>query len=361
MQQNFQPNIQSNIPNNNIPSPSTGVPPQWALDIFSRLDGISRRLEKLDSIQSSISAIQREVKTLSSRVGEVEKSQEFLSKTVEENKQKTEGNSCVMSRLKLELEESIKLNAQMKEEILDLQCRSMRDNLLFYNIKEAQNKETEDCVRIIQDICSSELEIMEDVSIERAHRIGKRESGKIRPIVVKFTRFPQRELVRKSAYKLKNTDLSISEQFPREIQDRRKQLLPVLKQAKANNRKTVFVKDKLFIDGRLYRQDQGTTPLPNRKGSQSRWGGPENENTLKIIGWNINGGFENKWGQLKHYLCTYDIICLSECWIRKDFSVDVEGYKTHIFHRDSRSVQGGGTIILIKDIYDKYVSVIDSL
>lgn len=175
-----------------------------------------------------------------------------------------------MSRLKLELEESIKLNAQMKEEILDLQCRSMRDNLLFYNIKEAQNKETEDCVRIIQDICSSELEIMEDVSIERAHRIGKRESGKIRPIVVKFTRFPQRELVRKSAYKLKNTDLSISEQFPREIQDRRKQLLPVLKQAKANNRKTVFVKDKLFIDGRLYRQDQGTTPLPNRKGSQSR-------------------------------------------------------------------------------------------
>lgn len=39
-----------------------------------------------------------------------------------------------MSRLKLELEESIKLNTQMKEEILDLQCRSMRDNLLFFTI-----------------------------------------------------------------------------------------------------------------------------------------------------------------------------------------------------------------------------------
>lgn len=38
----------------------------------------------------------------------------------------------------------------MKEEILDLQCRSMRDNLLFYNIKEAQNKEIEDCLRIIK-------------------------------------------------------------------------------------------------------------------------------------------------------------------------------------------------------------------
>lgn len=90
---------------------------------------------------------------------------------------------------------------------------------------------------------------MEDVSIERAHRIGKRESGKIRPIVVKFTRFPQRELVRKSAFKLKNTDLSISEQFPREIQDRRKQLLPVLKQAKANNRKTVLLKISFSLMG----------------------------------------------------------------------------------------------------------------
>lgn len=70
---------------------------------------------------------------------------------------------------------------------------------------------------------------------------------------------------------------------------------------------------------------------------------------------------KTKWGQLKHYLCTYDIICLSECWIRKDFSIDVEGYKTYIFHRDSRSIQGGGTIILIKDIYDKYVFIIDSL
>lgn len=35
-------------------------------------------------------------------------------------------------------------NIQMEEEILDEQCRSKKDNLLFY-IKEAQNKTMEDC------------------------------------------------------------------------------------------------------------------------------------------------------------------------------------------------------------------------
>lgn len=34
MQQKFQPNIQSNIPNNDIPSQSTGVPPQLVIDMF---------------------------------------------------------------------------------------------------------------------------------------------------------------------------------------------------------------------------------------------------------------------------------------------------------------------------------------
>lgn len=55
------------------------------------------------------------------------------------------------------------------------------------------------------------------------------------------------------------------------------------------------------------------------------------------------------------------LYAMSECWIPKDFSVDMEGCKTYtcIFHRGSRSVQGGGNIILIKDEYDKYVHIID--
>ncbi|XP_062616738.1 uncharacterized protein LOC134278435 [Saccostrea cucullata] len=254
-QMHVQPNFQSNI-QSNIPVTSSGVPPQWAMEIFSRLDGISRRLEKLDSIESSLITMQNQVKSLTSRVSEVEKSQEFITKTVDDSDKNTRKALSEINNLKIALDDSMYANSLMKEEILDLQCRSMRDNLLFYNIKEPSGDETEDCVSIIQDICSSVLEIEGKVDIERAHRIGRKVTGKIRPVVVKFTRFPQKELVRKNAFKLKESELSISEQFPKEIQERRKKLLPVLKKAKDDKKKASLVKDKLYIEGKLYRQDQ---------------------------------------------------------------------------------------------------------
>lgn len=92
----------------------------------------------------------------------------------------------------------------------------------------------------------------DDVLIERAHRIGRPNDNRPRPIVAKFSRFPQREVVRKSAFKLKGANISIGEQFPKIIQERRKKLLPVMKEAKDRQQKAVLIKDKLFIDGKPY-------------------------------------------------------------------------------------------------------------
>lgn len=57
----------------------------------------------------------------------------------------------------------------------------------------------------------------------------------------------------------------------------------------------------------------------------------------------------------------YDIICLSECWIDKEFTMDDPDYKAYIFPRKSKSTQGGGSIILIKTEYTPYISVVESL
>jgi superfamily II DNA/RNA helicase len=60
--------------------------------------------------------------------------------------------------------------------------------------------------------------------IERAHRIGRNRRGNPKPIVVKFLRYPDKELVKRSASKLKGTSIGIVEQFPKEIADTRKSL-----------------------------------------------------------------------------------------------------------------------------------------
>ena len=97
------------------------------------------------------------------------------------------------------------------------------------------------------------LEGANQIKIERAHRMGKKtDAHKPRPIVVKFLRFQDKEFIRKSAHVLKGSRIGISEQFPKEIAEKRKTLYPVMKKAKSDGQKTILFKDKLFINGQMY-------------------------------------------------------------------------------------------------------------
>ena len=46
----------------------------------------------------------------------------------------------------------------------------------------------------------------------------------------------------------------------------------------------------------------------------------------KYLSWNINGGFEEnmKDVKFKNYICTYDIVFFSECWINTSNTCDIE-------------------------------------
>jgi len=69
-----------------------------------------------------------------------------------------------------------------------------------------------------------------------------------KPIVCRFKNFKDREVVRKAARELKGTRYGVSEQFPKEINDRRKLLWPYFQEARRQNKKTYFKRDRLYID-----------------------------------------------------------------------------------------------------------------
>ena len=56
----------------------------------------------------------------------------------------------------------------------------------------------------------------------------------------------------KAATRLRGTHFSIREQFPREIEEKRKQLYPILKDARNKGQQARLVRDKLLINNRLY-------------------------------------------------------------------------------------------------------------
>jgi len=154
----------------------------------------------------------------------------------------------------------------LKDKHTDLQARSMRDNLIFSGIPENKDEDTEEELR---KFIAEDMQIEQDMAFHRVHRMGNQVQGKNRPIIAKFVLHKDRELVRKNAPKtLKNTNYGVNEQFPREINERRKLLYPHYKAAKRQGKKAVMNADKLYIEGSLFtpeHEDGRNTQLLQRE------------------------------------------------------------------------------------------------
>ena len=112
---------------------------------------------------------------------------------------------------------------------------------------------------ILRNFMDKELRVkdVEDISIERAHRVGKpRSDGKPRPIIAKFSFFKDKSYILSKAPNLAGTNFGVSSDFPKEVVDIRKSLLPHLRAARKRGCTAKLVYDKLYIDGQLFRGSQ---------------------------------------------------------------------------------------------------------
>ena len=176
--------------------------------------------------------------------------------------------------------------SKAKNTISDLQCRSMRDNLIFTGIEEPEYNpdESEDTEKSLCDFLRTEMKIFDQLQFHRVHRLGKYErlDDAPRPIIAKFERYKEREYVRSMAPKiLTGKPFGGREQFPKVVEDRRKLLFPEMKRARANkNNKVRLVRDRLFINNFEYVPPEKPAGQQNeirsdyqsrRNGTNPRW------------------------------------------------------------------------------------------
>jgi hypothetical protein len=159
--------------------------------------------------------------------------------------------------------------------ILDLQCRSMQYNLLFFGIAETElnHDEYEDTEAVLKTFLQEDMQIDIDVELQNVHRLGKRKKDQInpRPIIAKFKNNKERDLVKYSAPEtLQGTRYGIKEQFPREIEDRRKPLYKEMKAAKERGSEVKLVRDKLYIDNELFVTNEVETDSSTIRKSNSQ-------------------------------------------------------------------------------------------
>lgn len=233
--------------------------PDIAATIMQRLDSMDKKLSQLDTIQESITKVTKRLNTMDSKINkmesqihDLEKSKEFDGGFLDEiTKKQTEIDNLLKRMQNIEKENEEK-QATLKADIKDLRCRSMRDNLIFYKIREEKD---ENCENKILDFIENQMHIdnaKTEIKLHRAHRIGTYDGTKTRPIVAKFAYYPDRERVRKAGKELKGSMYGVSEQFPPEIMETRRQLIPELKKARKEGKEAYIKIDKLYINKRLY-------------------------------------------------------------------------------------------------------------
>ena len=214
--------------------------------LFELVAQMNKKLDKLDHIEQHLARVDEDIR-------DVKQSYTFVHNTTDELVKQQKMNRDALKNISDKVANTEVQNAKLQQDLIDLRARSMRCNLLFYNLPES---EQEDPFTIIREVLNEKMGIDEngDIEIERAHRLGrKREDGKPRAIVAKFLRYQDKEYIRKSAHLLKGTKIGIAEQFPKEIADVRKTLYPVYKKAKKDGNTALLIKDKLFINGQRYR------------------------------------------------------------------------------------------------------------
>ena len=99
--------------------------------------------------------------------------------------------------------------ATLEKQADDQEQYSQRNCLLLHGIDEDQDESTD--VKVI-NIVKDKLEIEISASdIDRSHRIGKKSSGKKRPIIIKFAQYNCRRHVYHNKKKLNDSGMSITE------------------------------------------------------------------------------------------------------------------------------------------------------
>ncbi|XP_072023244.1 uncharacterized protein [Amphiura filiformis] len=204
--------------------------------IMRELNKITKLLNKvisrLDTMEVSMQKLESDQKDMRTKVIDLEASAEQVNATLEDMKQ--ERKSFVM---KTELD-------SMKQQLDDLANRSRRNNLVFWGIPE-NSENSPDCCGFMEDFIVNYMQVEngENIEIERAHRspMGKMAAqqairrGAPRPMFVKLLRYPDREVLLKSASKyLKDKEyrgekIFITDDVTQAVRAERKQLIGLRK------------------------------------------------------------------------------------------------------------------------------------
>jgi len=181
---------------------------------LQKLEGIFERFSVLErsvnSRQTGLSALSEKSRIIEEKTNCTEKAMEFENVEIQELKRKDKEN-----------EDKIK---EPEDKLLYQEVYNRRENLHFFGIPESTTA-VKNTFEVMRNFLKEELDLenAENIEFQRAHRIGKKKMGEARPVIVRFLKFPEHELVFRKARELESdTKVKVYSDLPKEISERRK-------------------------------------------------------------------------------------------------------------------------------------------
>ena len=227
--------------------------PQWAKtalnQIWKRIDSVIDSLEFTDS--QTVKSMKQSVEATKSAAQSKSLANEILTR--------------VGARIVVLEQEKKNLEAA----IVKMETYTRQNNLLFYGFPEFKEESDFDCYQKVRNVISR-LGLNPNMQIARCHRKGpySQSQSSPRPIIVAFQWFGDRNAVwsRKKGLARINRNIYLSEDFPEEVEKRRRIMYPIFKKARrlpAYKGRVTMQKDRLIVNSTSYTvETMHTLPEP---------------------------------------------------------------------------------------------------
>ena len=198
--------------------------------------------ERLNNLSQEIRTNSNSIKQLKYNTRDV-----VESLTVNQNLVEEKLNTLKSKMISIQNEVS-ENKAELKEQLRIQEDRSRRNNIRVDGIEEDENETWENTENKLRSFLHNELEITDELYIERAYRVRRRENIKSisyntpRTIVGKLLDFKEKEEIMRQRYKLKD---SVRENFSKETVEIRKKLWDQVKKLREDGKYAVIKYDKI--------------------------------------------------------------------------------------------------------------------
>ena len=222
-------------------------------------------------MHTTLASIEENVSRLDSEVEDLKTKSKQLDSTVNELEESIQFTDEDISDLKFANKKLQQDVCELQKQLLYMETYSRRENVKFVGLLEEQvdnmnggdedhngaRAKLEDTRGIIYKFLEHRLKIpnaRERIEFQRLHRLGKPKNGTSRPIIARFLRYGDKELVMDQARKhLKDTDFHVYEDIPKLLYDSRKGQMKKLQKARGKGFTAYFSKaqpDKLYVNGK---------------------------------------------------------------------------------------------------------------